>query len=128
MDDDRPLMDDEDVNPSVSPLGSALSSWGETKWGDTAAYAAKKINSISSSAGKATSNASNGGRIFKSIDRKGFVKEEEAISPASPPSPIPSTTTDDDKSQSLRQSSGNTPEESEGGVSRVKQSLTLPVV
>ncbi|KAI3764162.1 hypothetical protein L2E82_14165 [Cichorium intybus] len=39
---DRPLMDDEDVNPSISPQGSALSSWGETKWGDTAAYAAKK--------------------------------------------------------------------------------------
>ncbi|CAH1416612.1 unnamed protein product [Lactuca virosa] len=39
---DRPSMDDEDVNPSISPQGSVLSSWGETKWGDTASYIAKK--------------------------------------------------------------------------------------
>lgn len=41
---DRPSMDDEDVNPSISPQGSVLSSWGETKWGDTASYIAKKVN------------------------------------------------------------------------------------
>ncbi|CAI9278873.1 unnamed protein product [Lactuca saligna] len=39
---DRPSMDDEDVNPSSSPQGSVISSWGETKWGDTASYIAKK--------------------------------------------------------------------------------------
>ncbi|GKC80644.1 hypothetical protein Tco_1131418 [Tanacetum coccineum] len=37
MVDDRPSADDEeDVNPSVSPHGSALGLWGNKQWGDTA--------------------------------------------------------------------------------------------
>ncbi|KAI3731753.1 hypothetical protein L1987_62942 [Smallanthus sonchifolius] len=49
VDDDSPygqsssfLRNDEDANPSVSPLGSALGSWGNKRWGDTGSYAAKK--------------------------------------------------------------------------------------
>lgn len=42
--DDRPSADDEDVNPSVSPHGSALGMWGNKQWGDTASYVAKKVN------------------------------------------------------------------------------------
>ncbi|KAJ9563452.1 hypothetical protein OSB04_008612 [Centaurea solstitialis] len=39
---DRPSLDDEDIDPSVSPQGSVRPSWGENKWGDTASYVAKK--------------------------------------------------------------------------------------
>ncbi|GJS71703.1 myosin-1 isoform X1 [Tanacetum coccineum] len=43
MVDDRPSADDEeDVNPSVSPHGSALGLWGNKQWGDTASYVPKK--------------------------------------------------------------------------------------
>ncbi|KAI3731749.1 hypothetical protein L1987_62938 [Smallanthus sonchifolius] len=43
---DGPSVDDEDANPSVSPLGSALGSWGNKRWGDTGSYAAKKCISL----------------------------------------------------------------------------------
>ncbi|XP_076939107.1 myosin-1-like [Bidens hawaiensis] len=41
---ERPSVDDEveDVNPSVSPQGTVLGSWGNKRWGDTASYVAKK--------------------------------------------------------------------------------------
>nr|XP_043623219.1 myosin-1 isoform X2 [Erigeron canadensis] len=47
MNEDRVLDDDDgdDVNPSVSPQGSVLPSWGNKKWGDTASYVAKKLQS-----------------------------------------------------------------------------------
>lgn len=43
---DRPSIDDEDINPSVSPQGSVLASWGNKRWGDTASYVAKKVNFV----------------------------------------------------------------------------------
>lgn len=46
---ERPSVDDEveDVNPSVSPQGTVLGSWGNKRWGDTASYVAKKVNLVS---------------------------------------------------------------------------------